>query len=113
MANELQVSKWVNMVAGRKAPPTPSKSSYNMRNNNLNERFPVDVILLGDGKRFEVPAGTEFCVFGAMGGTGVAATITDPLNGDITIRKNGKMVRGAPYRPPAHPLRTNVPLNIG
>jgi len=113
MPNELQASKWVNMVAGRKAPPKTSKSSYNMRNNNLEGRFPVDVILTGGGKRFEVSAGTEYCVFGAMGGTGVAATITDPLNGDITIRKNGKMTRREPERPLAHPLRSNVPLGIG
>lgn len=119
MSKSITVQAWVANVrkkadGGRARRPRAGYSGS--PNGNISGIFAAAVVLTAGEQEFEIPEGTEFCVYGPMGGDGTAASIFDQENGQLTIKADGRVLRGRPHpvRVASRPrVRMSVPLGIG
>jgi hypothetical protein len=85
---EVQVNTLIETIINKVAPrKVRTRNGY--KNGNRWKVITEPYVLLAANDRFEVPGGLEICVYGPMGGSGTAAVIEDPVNGNLTIMKNG------------------------
>ncbi len=116
MSTEITASAWVAEVLKAQKTKQQKAGYAGTKNGNVTGTFAAPITLVSGHAKYEIPAGTEFCVFGPMGGVGTAATIFDYTEGHISLMQNGRVKRrplpSSTLIPPRN-VRMSVPLGIG
>ena len=116
MSTEITPYAWIAEVLKTRKDKQKKAGYAGTRNGNVNGAFAEPVTLVSGNAKYEIPAGTEFCVYGKTGGSDTAATIFDYVNGHISVMRNGRVIRrrlpSSSLLPPRQ-VRMSVPLGIG